>query len=125
MLFPHYASAETLFLVNSLWDNGEDISRCLFLLGLVAHSHDPRHREANENRKIRKFKVILGYIVSLRPAWATLSQKTKTGAEFDTFENHQPQLCGRHHFLRKSEVNTDIVPSLATHTLCGHNVCAW
>jgi hypothetical protein len=71
MLFPHYASAETLFLVNSLWDNGEDISRCLLLLGLVAHSYDPRLREANENRKIRKFKVILGYIVSLRPAWAT------------------------------------------------------
>lgn len=41
------------------------------LLGLVAFSHNPRIREVNEDRRIRKFRVILGYIVSLRPAWAT------------------------------------------------------
>lgn len=41
------------------------------LLGIVAYGHDPGIREVNENRRIRKFKVILGYIVSLRPAWAT------------------------------------------------------
>lgn len=70
VLFPNYACAEVLLLVNSFWDNGEDISRCLLLLGIVAYSHNPRIREVNEDRRIRKFRVILGYIVSLRPAWA-------------------------------------------------------
>lgn len=71
VLFPHYVCAEVLLLVNSFWDNGEDISRCLLLLGMVAYSHNLRIREVKEDRRIRKFKVILGYIVSLRPAWAT------------------------------------------------------
>lgn len=68
MLFPYYACAEVLLLVNSFWGNGENILRCLLLPDIMAHGHGPRIREVKAEDQ--KLKVILGYMVSSRSAWA-------------------------------------------------------
>lgn len=45
---------------------------------MAGHIFDPNTQEVLEiNRPIRKFKVILGFIVSLKPVWATCNPVSK------------------------------------------------